>query len=83
MDAESHVKDIFDQMEIATTANGAQLSNGVNGPTSKSLNGDLAELKVNQNRLMNAIHEGCRFGEAHRYGRYANVTVREFGLIMK
>jgi len=82
MDAESHVKDIFDPMETATTANGAQLSNGANGPTSKSL-GDLAELKVNQNRLMNAIHEGCRFGEAHRYGRYANTTTREFGLIMK
>lgn len=27
-----------------------------------------ANLKVNQDRMMGAIHDGCRFGEAHRYG---------------
>jgi len=29
---------------------------------------DFAALKVNQDRLMGAIHEGCEYGQAHRYG---------------
>jgi len=28
-----------------------------------------SSLTVNQNRLMRCIHEGCEFGQAHRYGR--------------
>lgn len=27
-----------------------------------------ANLKVNKDRMMQAIHDGCKFGEAHRYG---------------
>lgn len=27
-----------------------------------------ANLKINHDRMMSAIHEGCKFGEAHRYG---------------
>lgn len=41
--------------------------NGVNGARSKP---DLAALKVDQSRLMDAIHFGCTYGAAHRYGEY-------------
>jgi hypothetical protein len=36
---------------------------------------DLSFLKVNQSRLMDSIHTGCKFGEAHRYGEYVILTV--------
>ena len=29
---------------------------------------DISGLKVNQSRLMDAIHSGCEYGSAHRYG---------------
>lgn len=39
---------------------------GVNGTRSKH---GFTTLKVNQSRLMDAIHTGCEYGAAHRYGR--------------
>ena len=35
---------------------------------------DFAALKVNQKRLMNAIHDGCKFGAAHSYGSDSTET---------
>ncbi|KIY00328.1 uncharacterized protein Z520_04013 [Fonsecaea multimorphosa CBS 102226] len=45
--------------------NGTHGVNGVNGARSKH---DISGLKVNQSRLMDAIHSGCKYGAAHRYG---------------
>ena len=42
------------------------------GPT--KLSSHLSSLKVNQSRLMNAIHTGCEFGAAHRYGTASTET---------
>jgi hypothetical protein len=39
--------------------------NGVNGTRPKH---DFSALKVNQSRLLDAIHTGCKYGAAHRYG---------------
>lgn len=47
--------------------NGVNGVNGVNGTRSKH---DISSLKVNQSRLMDAIHTGCKYGAAHRYGEY-------------
>lgn len=49
----------------------AAAANGVNGahPTKFiRMKHDFAKLKVDQARLMDAIHSGCKFGQAHRYG---------------
>lgn len=49
----------------------AAIANGVNGyhpPKFIRMKHDFANLKVNQVRLMDAIHTGCKFGQAHRYG---------------
>ena len=35
---------------------------------------DFAALKVNQDRLMKAIHDGCEYGQAHRYGNDSTET---------
>ena len=35
---------------------------------------DLLSLKVNQTRLLDSIHAGCKFGEAHRYGEYVHIN---------
>jgi len=40
-------------------------TNGVNGIRAKH---DLSNLKINQSRLMESIHSGCKYGQAHRYG---------------
>src|ERR1700743_14239 len=55
-------RSIVGQMAV----NGA---NGVNGTRAKH---DLSALKINQSRLLDAIHTGCKFGAAHRYGEYAS-----------
>lgn len=39
--------------------------NGVNGTHSQN---DFSALKVNQSRLLDAIHTGCKYGADHRYG---------------
>lgn len=39
--------------------------NGVNGTRAKH---DISALKVNQSRLLEAIHTGCKYGAAHKYG---------------
>ncbi|KAJ9608135.1 hypothetical protein H2200_007123 [Cladophialophora chaetospira] len=44
-------------------------SNGVNGVNGTRSNHDIAALKVNQSRLLDAIHTGCEYGAAHRYGK--------------
>jgi hydantoinase/carbamoylase family amidase len=57
-----------------------EIANGVNGtkatssPAPSILPAHLSSLKVNQSRLMNAIHSGCEFGAAHRYGTASNET---------
>jgi hypothetical protein len=48
--------------------------NGVNGVNGTHAKHDISALKVNQSRLMDAIHGGCKFGAAHRYGEYVNVS---------
>ena len=60
----------------ATTARTGQrisvmAANGVNGHV-KGTRGkhDFASFKVNQDRLMKNIHDGCEFGAAWRYGKY-------------
>ncbi|KIX02116.1 uncharacterized protein Z518_08055 [Rhinocladiella mackenziei CBS 650.93] len=45
--------------------------NGVNGTRSKH---DISTLKVNRSRLMDAIHTGCKYGAAHRYGDHPTET---------
>jgi len=47
--------------------NGVKHVKGVNGTGSKY---DFSSLKVNQSRLLDSIHSGCKYGAAHRYGRY-------------
>ncbi|KAL2431629.1 N-carbamoyl-L-amino-acid hydrolase [Exophiala dermatitidis] len=42
--------------------------NGVNGGHAIRSKHDFSALKVNQSRLMEAIHSGCKYGAAHRYG---------------
>jgi len=42
--------------------------NGMNGTNGVRHKHDLSALKVNGNRLQDAIHSGCKFGEAWRYG---------------
>lgn len=51
--------------------------NGINGtgmPHFIKMKHDFAALKVNQNRLMDAIHSGCKYGQAHSYGNDATET---------
>ena len=43
------------------------VTNGEHGMHTQ-LRPELSALKVKQDRLMKAIHEGCEFGAAHRYG---------------
>ena len=47
-----------------------------NHPPSGSIkiSSHLSSLKVNQSRLMSAIHTGCEFGAAHRYGTESTET---------
>jgi Iap family predicted aminopeptidase len=40
----------------------------INGIASKSNTRDFAALRVDSTRLQEAIHTGCEFGAAHRYG---------------
>jgi hypothetical protein len=47
---------------------GKMATNGVNGVHGTRSKHDIAALKVNQSRLLDAIHTGCEFGAAHRYG---------------
>ena len=47
-------------------------TNGSNGVPKRTH--DIAGLKVNQARLMKAIHDGCEFGKAHRYGDHHTET---------
>lgn len=42
--------------------------NGNHAPRFIRMKHDFAALRVNQDRLMQAIHDGCKYGEAHRYG---------------
>lgn len=52
-------------------------SNGIRGahpPSFARTKHDFADLKVNQDRLMDAIHSGCKFGQAHRYGDHPTET---------
>lgn len=56
-----------------TSARMSLLPNGADGHPAPKLEfirmkHDFANLKVNQARLMDAIHTGCKFGQAHRYG---------------
>jgi hypothetical protein len=39
---------------------------------SGNFNSKLSSLRVNGERLMKYIHEGCEYGQAHRYGRYVS-----------
>jgi hypothetical protein len=53
--------------------------NSLNGdpgqPTDlKNLNRTFSSLRINQDRLMRCIHQGCEFGQAHRYGRSVKLT---------
>jgi hydantoinase/carbamoylase family amidase len=57
---------------MGVEANG--VSNGTNGHISTNFPPHLSSLKVNQSRLMNAIHAGCEFGAAHRYGTASTET---------
>lgn len=50
---------------MAATANGVHSHHRLEFIRMKH---DFANLKVNQARLMEAIHTGCKFGQAHRYG---------------
>lgn len=50
------------------------VANGSNAHLSIDLPSNLSSLKVNQSRLMNAIHTGCEFGAAHRYGTASTET---------
>lgn len=53
------------------------LINGVNGQhalTFIKMKHDFASLKVNQNRLVDAIHSSSEYGSAHRYGDDATET---------
>lgn len=48
-------------------------TNGVNGHKANGVNEagakhDFSSLKVNQSRLLDSIHTGCKFGAEHRYG---------------
>ena len=45
-------------------------ANGANGVNRTRSHHDFSSLKVNQSRLMDAIHTGCKYGAAHRYGEY-------------
>lgn len=45
---------------------GKAATGSVNGVRPKH---DIALLKVNQSRLMEAIHRGCEHGADHRYGK--------------
>ena len=49
-------------------------SDGTNGHYPTDLPPQLSSLKVNHSRLMNAIHAGCEFGAAHRYGTASTET---------
>lgn len=51
--------------------NGIHSTNGANGT---SLKNDFSTLKVNQSRLLDAIHTGCKFGADHRYGDHPTET---------
>lgn len=53
---------------MAALANGTNGINGQHPPKFIRMKHDFANLKVNQVRLMDAIHTGCKFGQAHRYG---------------
>lgn len=46
-----------------------------NGIAAHRFKHDLSSLKINQSRLMDSIHTGCTFGEAHRYGECAVLPV--------
>lgn len=48
-----------------TSLIGNMAIDGVTGVRPKH---DIASLKVNQSRLLEAIHRGCEFGADHRYG---------------
>lgn len=52
--------------------------NGANGVRAKH---DFASMKVNQDRLMKNIHEGCEFGAAWRYGEYVSRSYASNGFI--
>lgn len=49
-------------------------TNGVNGTNGVHTKDRFSALKVNQSRLLGAIHEGCEFGADHRYGDDATET---------
>ena len=48
---------------------GTMASNGVNGVNATRAKHDISALKVNQSRLLDAIHTGCKYGAAHKYGK--------------
>lgn len=50
------------------------VSNSTNSHIPTVLPSHLSSLKVNQSRLMSAIHTGCEFGAAHRYGILSTET---------
>jgi hypothetical protein len=43
-------------------------ANGVNGIKETRLKHDVGTYKINQSRLLDAIHTGCKYGADHRYG---------------
>jgi hydantoinase/carbamoylase family amidase len=43
--------------------------NGVNGTNGVHTTSDFASFKVNQDRLLTNIHDGCQYGAAHPYGK--------------
>jgi hypothetical protein len=46
------------------------LNNSVN--SSRDVTTDMPQLKINGDRLMKTLHEGCKFGADHRYGEYVS-----------
>jgi hypothetical protein len=55
-------------------------SNGIRAHRSKH---ELSSLKINQSQLMDSIHAGCKFGEAHRYGEYVDLLCSGLRMLME